>query len=43
MRNIKEAQLLIDKSNFIYSGWFTYEISEGDRLKEKGKFFIPAD
>ena len=43
MKNIKDAQLLIDKSNFIYSGWFTYEISEGDRLKEKGKFFIPAD
>ena len=43
MKNIKDAQLLIDKSNFIYSGWFTYEISEGERLKEKGKFFIPAD
>lgn len=43
MKNIKEAQLLIDRSNFIYSGWFKYEISEGDHLKEKGKFLILPD
>lgn len=43
MKNIKESQLLIDKSNFIYSGWFKYEISEADRVKEKGKFFINGD
>lgn len=43
MKNIKESQLLIDKSNFIYSGWFRYEISEGERVKEKGKFFINGD
>lgn len=43
MKNIKESQLLIDKSNFIYSGWFKYEISEEDRVKEKGKFFINGD
>lgn len=43
MKNIRESQLLIDKSNFIFSGWFKYEISEGERVKEKGKFFINAD
>jgi hypothetical protein len=43
MKNIKESQLLIDKSNFIYSGWFKYEITEGERVKEKGKFFISGD
>ena len=43
MKNIKDAQLLIDKSNFIYSGWFKYEISEGEQLKEKGKFLIQPD
>ncbi|MEY2595326.1 MAG: hypothetical protein RI965_598 [Bacteroidota bacterium] len=43
MKNIKDAQLLIDKSNFIYSGWFKYEISEGEQLKERGKFLIQPD
>ena len=43
MKNIKEPQLLIDRSNFIYSGWFRYEIFEGEQLKEKGKFLINAD
>lgn len=43
MKNIKDSQLLIDKSNFIYSGWFKYEIYEGDQLMEKGKFLISAN
>ena len=43
MKNIKDAQLLIDKSNFIYSGWFKYEISEGEQLKERGRFLILPD
>jgi hypothetical protein len=43
MRNIKDPQLLIDKSNFIYSGWFKYEIFEGEQLKEKGRFLINPD
>lgn len=43
IKNIKDAQLLIDKSNFIYSGWFKYEISEGEQLKERGRFLIQPD
>jgi hypothetical protein len=43
MKSIKDAQLLIDKSNFIYSGWFKYEISEGEHLKERGRFLIQPD
>lgn len=43
MKNIKDPQLLIDKSNFIYSGWFKYEIFEGEQLKEKGRFLINPD
>jgi hypothetical protein len=41
MKNIKESKLLIDKSNFISSGWFKYELFEGQKSKEKNKFFIP--
>lgn len=41
MKDIKETQLLVDRSNFYHSGWFTYDLYEGDKVKEKNKFFIP--
>jgi len=43
MKNIKERYLLVDKSNFYQSGWFKFELYEGNRIKEKNKFFIPPD
>lgn len=43
MKNIKERYLLIDKSNFYQSGWFKFELYEGNRIKEKNRFFIPPD
>lgn len=42
MRNIKESELLIDRSNFFHSGWFNYELSENGKIRERNKFFIPA-
>jgi hypothetical protein len=41
MKNIKEPQLLIDRSNFLHSGWFKYDLYEDERLREQNKFFIP--
>ena len=43
MKNIKESKLLIDRSNFMSSGWFNYEIYDGQKPKEKNKFFIPPE
>jgi hypothetical protein len=43
MKNIKEPLLLIDRSNFYKSGWFKYELFEAGKLREKNRFFIPAD
>lgn len=43
MKNIKEPLLQIDKSNFYKSGWFKYELYEAGRLREKNRFYIPAD
>ena len=43
MKNIKESKLLIDRSNFMSSGWFNYELYDGQKPKEKSKFFIPPD
>jgi len=43
MKNIKEPQLLIDRSNFLHSGWFKYDLYEDERLREQNRFFIPPE
>jgi hypothetical protein len=40
---VKEATLLIDKVNFLRSGWYKFELYEDGKLKEKHKFFIPKE
>ena len=40
---VKETPLLIDKVNFLRSGWYKFELYEDGKLKEKHKFFIPKD
>jgi len=43
MNKIRESFLTIDKTNFIQSGWFRFELYENNLLKEKHKIFIPRD
>jgi hypothetical protein len=43
MKHIRENQLLIDRSNFHNSGWFRYELREGERVREKNRFYIKPD
>lgn len=43
IKNIKEALLLLDKSNFYHSGWFKSELYDDGKLVEKNRFFIPKD
>ncbi|THU40020.1 hypothetical protein FAM09_09030 [Niastella caeni] len=40
---VKESPLLIDKVNFLRSGWYKFELYEDGKLKEKHKFFVPRD
>jgi hypothetical protein len=40
---VKESSLLIDKVNFLRSGWYKFELYEDGKLKEKHKFFVPKD
>lgn len=40
---IKDPSLILDKANFLHSGWFRFELYEDGVLKEKNKFFIPKD
>lgn len=43
LNKITETYLLLDKVNFIRSGWFYFELYENGILKEKNKFYIPKD
>ena len=43
IKTIKEASLLLDKSNFYHAGWFKSELYENGKLAEKNRFFIPKD
>lgn len=43
LKDLKERSFRIDKANFYRSGWFRFELSEGDDLIEKHKFYIPKE
>ncbi len=40
---IRDPTLILDKTNFHHSGWFHFELYDGDQLKEKNKFLIPKE
>ena len=43
LRSLKEPELVLDKANFMHAGWFSFELYEDDKLKEKNKFFLAKD
>lgn len=43
LKDIKEASLMLEKSNFYHSGWFKSELYDDGKLIEKNRFFIPKD
>jgi hypothetical protein len=43
LSEIRDPSLLLDKTDFHHSGWFHFELYDGDQLKEKNKFFIPKE
>lgn len=43
LTNLKEEYLIIEKVNFIRSGWYRFELYNNGKIVEKNKFFIPKD
>ncbi|HEY2727003.1 MAG TPA: hypothetical protein VGI61_07515, partial [Parafilimonas sp.] len=43
IQHITQPQLLLDKTDFMQSGWYFFELFENDKLKERNKFYIPKD
>ena len=43
LKDVKEKDFKIDKSNFYHSGWFKFELYENGELLEKNKFYLPKE
>lgn len=43
LSEIRDPSLILDKTDFHHSGWFHFELYDGDQLKEKNEFFIPKE
>ncbi len=43
IKHIKDKHLSLDKSNFVHAGWFSFELYEDNKLREKNKFYLPKD
>lgn len=43
LHQVKESPVLMDKVNFLHSGWFKFELYENGQLLEKNKFLITRD
>lgn len=43
IKQIKTETLVLEKGNFLSAGWFSFEIFEDEKLKEKNKFYLNRD
>ncbi|MEO5996308.1 MAG: hypothetical protein ABIN89_06250 [Chitinophagaceae bacterium] len=43
IKHITDTLVILDKTNFIHSGWFLFELYEDGKLKERHKFYVPKD
>lgn len=43
LKEVKEKDFKIDKTNFYHAGWFRFELYEDGDLLEKNKFYIPKE
>lgn len=43
LHDIQKPFLILDKSNFLQSGWYRFELFEDGKIKEKWKFYIGAE
>ncbi|HEX6915728.1 MAG TPA: hypothetical protein VF145_10830 [Chitinophagaceae bacterium] len=40
---VKESSLVVDKANFVHSGWFLFDLYENGVLIERNKFYVARD
>lgn len=40
IKSVKETEFILDKTEFVHTGWFNFELFEDDKLKEKNRFYL---
>jgi len=43
LKHITDADLVINKANFMHAGWFVFELYEDNKLKERNRFYIQKE
>lgn len=43
LNKLNEPRLILDKVNFLHTGWFYFELYENGKLLEKNKFYLPDE
>ena len=43
LKDIKEKEFKLDKTNFYHAGWFRFELYEDGKLLEKHKFYLDKE
>lgn len=43
LTKLKEDFLILDKMNFMHSGWYRFELYDSEKIVEKNRFFVPKD
>ncbi|MGI8952835.1 MAG: hypothetical protein ACR2FN_14775 [Chitinophagaceae bacterium] len=43
IKHLDYSQLILDKADFVHGGWFLFELYEGNKLKERNRFFLQKD
>ncbi len=43
IKRVLEPDLMIDKTNFLHAGWFSFELYEDGKLKERNKLFVQKE
>ena len=43
IQHVSQPMLLLDKTDFLHSGWFYFELLEDNKVKERNKFYLPKD
>ncbi len=43
LNKLTDEYLILEKVNFVHSGWFHFEIYENEKMIEKNKFFVAKD
>ena len=43
LTKVNEEYLILEKVNFVHSGWFHFEVFENGKLIERNKFLVSKD